>query len=70
MLEDQLLLAIVLQKYGIFVERPDLSGELNTADQINRDGGLVLADRVQVRVLNVLCRLVFHVPISYFLWEK
>src|ERR1035438_6771530 len=64
--EDQLLLAVVFQKHGIFVEGPYLSGELDAADQIYGDRGLVLANRIQECVLNVLCRLVFHMPISYF----
>jgi hypothetical protein len=65
--EDQLLLAIVFQKNGILVEGTDLTGELDAADQINRNGGLVLANRIQKSVLNILCRLVLHMPISYFL---
>src|ERR1700722_2979231 len=70
MLEDQLLLAVVFQQHRILVKRPDLSSQLDTADQINGDGGLVLADSVQECVLNVLCRLVVHVPISCFLILK
>jgi hypothetical protein len=64
-LEDQLLLAVVFEQHGIFVEGPDLSGELDAANQINRDRGFVLADGVQEGILNVLCRLVLHVPISF-----
>src|SRR6202040_273732 len=63
-LKDQLLLAVVFQQHRILVERSYFPSELNAADQINGDGGLVLADRVQEGVLNVLCRLVIHVPIS------
>src|ERR1700728_4578283 len=66
MLEDQLLLAVVLQQHRILVKRADLSGQLDAADQVDRDGSFVLADRVQEGVLNVLCRLVLHVPISCF----
>jgi hypothetical protein len=66
-LEDQLLLVVVFQQHRILVERADLPGQLDAADQINRDGGLVLADRVQECVLNVLCRLGLHMPISCFL---
>src|SRR5579859_2407688 len=69
-LEDQLLLAVVFQQHGILVERSYFSSELYAADQINGDGGLVLADRVQEGVLNVLCRLVIHVPISCSLLLK
>ena len=64
MFKDQLLLAIVLQKHGILVKGTDLSSELDAADQIDRDGCFVFADRVQKRVLYILCRLVFHLPIS------
>src|SRR5581483_8182077 len=65
--ENQLLLAIVFQQHGILIEGPDFSSELDAADQINRDGGFVLPNRVQKGVLNILCRLVLHVPISCFL---
>ncbi len=56
-LEDQLLLAVVFQQHGVFVERADLSGELYAADQVDRDGALVFADSVEKRVLDVLRRL-------------
>src|SRR5579863_953736 len=65
-LEDQLLLAVVFKKHGILVEGPNFSGELDAADQVNGDGGLVLANRIQEGVLNILCRLILHLPISYF----
>jgi hypothetical protein len=67
--ENQLLLAIVFQQHRIFVEGPDFSGELDAADQVNRDWGLVLANGVQKCVLDILCRLVLHVPISCSLLE-
>jgi len=63
-LEDQLLLTIVFEQHGVLVERADLPGKLDAADQINRDWGLVFADSVQESVLNILCRLVLHMPIS------
>jgi hypothetical protein len=62
--ENQLFLAIVLEKHGILIEGPNLPGKLDAADQIYRDWGLVLANRIQEGVLNVLCRLIFHLPIS------
>jgi hypothetical protein len=68
-LEDQLLLAIVLQQHRILVERADLSGELHPANQLNRNRGLVFANSVQKRVLNVLCRLVIHEPISFTFYQ-
>src|SRR3954468_17297166 len=58
--EDQLLLAVVLEKNRVLVERADPSGQLHAADQINGDRGLVLADRIQKSILNVLCRLTVH----------
>jgi hypothetical protein len=67
-LENQLLLAIVLEEHGILIEGPNFSGKLDAADQVNGDWGLVLANRIQEGVLNVLCRLIFHLPISYFLF--
>src|ERR1700691_5511854 len=70
MFEDQLLLAVILQQHRILIKRPDLSSQLNSADQVNRDGSFVLPDGVQECVLNILCRLVIHVPISIFLLIK
>jgi hypothetical protein len=59
-LEDQLLLAIVLQENRVLVEGPNFSGQLNAADKVNGDGGFVFPNRIQERILNILCRLVFH----------
>src|SRR5579863_8445942 len=67
MFENQLFLAVVFQEHGVFIKRPDLSCQLDAADQINRNGGFVFPNGVQKGVLNILCRLVLHVPISYFL---
>src|ERR1700689_5593366 len=66
MLEDQLLLAIVFKQHGVLVERAYFACEFDPADQVYRDRGLVFADRIKKRVLNVLCRLIVHVPISNF----
>ena len=64
-LDDQLFLAVVLQEHGVLVEGADLTGELDAADQVYRYRGLVLANRIQECVLNILCRLGFHaLPIS------
>ena len=37
---------------------------LTPLTRVDRDWGLVFADRIKKRVLNILCRLVIHVPIS------
>jgi hypothetical protein len=65
-LEDQLLLAVVLQKHRVLIEGPDLAGELDPADKVNSDGCFVLPNRIQERVLNILCRLGIHGPISSY----
>src|SRR5450631_307666 len=67
MLENQLLLAVVFEQLRILVERAYFACEFNSADQVYRDRSLIFADRVEKRVLNVLCRLIVHVPISNFL---
>jgi hypothetical protein len=65
-LEDQLLLAVVLQQDRVLIEGPDFTGEFDAANQVNGDWSFVLPNRIQESVLNILCRLVFHVPISAF----
>jgi hypothetical protein len=57
MLEDQLLLAVVLEQYGVFVERANLPCQLDATDEVDSDWTLVLAHRVKKGVLNILCRL-------------
>ena len=57
MLEDQLFLGIVFQKYGVLIEGTDLACKLDAAYEVDRDGAFILADRVQESVLNILCRL-------------
>jgi hypothetical protein len=64
MLENQLLLAIVFKQHGVLVERPYFACEFNSADQVYRDRSLIFPDRIEKRVLDVLCRLIVHVPIS------
>jgi hypothetical protein len=64
--KDKLFLAVVLEEHGILIEGPDLSRQLYAADQVYGDRGFVLPHRVQKGILNVLCRLVLHVPISCF----
>ena len=60
MLENQLLLRVVFQQDGVLVKRADFARELDAAHQVNGDRALVLADRVQKGVLNILCRLRIH----------
>jgi hypothetical protein len=66
MLENQLLLTVVLKQYGIFIKRAYFACEFDSADQVYRDRSFVFADRIEKRVLDVLCRLIVHVPISNF----
>jgi hypothetical protein len=66
MLENQLLLAVVLKQHRILVKRAYFACEFDSADQVYRDRSLIFADRIKKRVLNVLCRLIVHVPISNF----
>ena len=66
MLENQLLLAVVFQQHGILVKGAYFACEFDSADQVYRDRSLIFADRIKKRVLNVLCRLIVHVPISNF----
>src|ERR1700724_2109037 len=70
MLENQLLLAIVFKQHGVLVERAYFACEFDPADQVYRDRSLIFADRIKKRVLNVLCRLIVHVPISHFLMSS
>ena len=63
-LENQLLLTVVFQQHRILVERTYFACEFDPADQVYRDRGFIFADRIKKRVLNVLCRLIVHVPIS------
>src|ERR1700736_2585314 len=67
MLENQLLLAVVFEQPRILVKRAYFACEFDSADQVYRDRSLIFADRIKKRVLNVLCRLIAHVPISNFL---
>src|ERR1700756_2559949 len=62
--KNQLFLAVVLQKYGVLIKGTDLARQLYSADKVDRNGSFILTDRVKKRVLDVLCRLVVHVPIS------
>src|SRR5579864_5706544 len=64
MLEDQLFLIVGLQHDRIFVERTDSARQLDPTQQVDRDVELFFAGRVEERVLDVLRRLVFHLPIS------
>src|SRR3984957_17680197 len=66
MLENQLFLAVVFKQHGILVKGAYFACEFNSADQVYRDRSLIFADRIKKRVLNVLCRLIVHVPISNF----
>jgi hypothetical protein len=60
MLENELFLIVAFEHDGIFVERPDLAGEFHSAKEVNRDGRLILARRIQERILDVLRRLCVH----------
>ena len=62
--EDELLLAVVFEQNGVLVERPYLPCQLDSAHEVDRNRRFILADRIEERVLNVLCRLVIHMPIS------
>jgi hypothetical protein len=64
MLENQLLLAVVLKQHGVLVKRANFACEFDSADQVYRNRSFVFADRIEKRVLDVLCRLIVHVPIS------
>src|SRR5215470_11638145 len=64
MLEDQLLLIVGLQHHRILVERPDPARQLHPTQQIDRDVALFFAGRVEEGILDVLRRLVLHLPIS------
>ena len=44
-LEDELLLVIVFQQYGIFIKRPDASRQFDAANQVNRDLAIYLCER-------------------------
>src|SRR5271155_3115418 len=66
MLENQLFLTVVFKQHGVLVERAYFACEFDSADQVYRDRSLIFADRIKKRVLNVLCRLIVHVPISHF----
>ena len=55
MFEDELLGAIRFQNEGIFIERPDASGQFDATDKVNGDDPAVFACGVQERVLYVLC---------------
>jgi hypothetical protein len=63
--EDQLFLAVVFQEHGILIERTNFPGELNSTHEINCDGCFVFTNCIQESVLNILRRLVVHVPISF-----
>ena len=64
MLENLLLLAVVFKQHGVLVERAYFACEFDSADQVYRDRSLIFTDRIEKRVLDVLCRLIVHVPIS------
>src|SRR5215468_6231108 len=67
MLEDQLLLIVGLQHHRILVERPDPARQLHPTQQIDRDVELFFAGRVEEGILDILRRLVFHLPISLYI---
>jgi hypothetical protein len=65
-LKDQLFLRVVLEQNRVFIEGTYLACQLDSADKVDGDGAFVLADRIQERILNVLCRLGIHGPISSY----
>ena len=62
-LEDELFLIVGFQDDRVLVERPYTACEFDPAQEVNRDLRLLLARGVEKRVLYVLRRLVFHLPI-------
>src|SRR5438477_2408780 len=64
MLEDKLLLVAGFKYHRILVEGANASRELDAAEEVNGDGDFILAGRVEERILYILRRLVFHLPIS------
>src|ERR1700674_3308450 len=68
MLEDELLLVAGFEDHRVLIERSDTPRQLHAADQIDRNIVPFLSCRVEEGILNVLlCRLGFHLPISFFL---
>src|ERR1700675_4163596 len=68
MLEDELLLVAGFEDHRVLVERSDTTRQLHAADQIDRNIVPFLSCRVEEGILDVLlCRLGFHLPISFFL---
>jgi hypothetical protein len=63
MLENELFLIVGFQDYRILIKGPNAAREFHATEQINGDLDSVLARSVEERVLNVLCRLIFHLPI-------
>src|ERR1700674_5873403 len=70
MLEDELLLVAGFEYHRVLIERSDTPRQLHAADQIDRNIVPFLSCRVEEGILNVLlCRLGFHLPISFFWLE-
>lgn len=63
MLEDELFLVVGFQNYRVFVKGPNPPGKLHPTEQVDRDLRFIFARSIEERVLNVLRRLVFHLPI-------
>jgi len=66
MLEDQLFLRVVFEQNRVFIKGTNLACQLDAANKVDGDGAFVLADRIQERILNILCRLGIHGPISSY----
>ena len=52
--ENQLFLRAGLEKHGKLIKTSDSSGQLRPVEKINNDGGLLAADSIQKRVLDIL----------------
>src|SRR5579864_62155 len=56
--EDELLLPVRLEHYGVLIEGTNAARQLHPAEQINGDAGSLFAGRVEEGILDVLRRLI------------
>ena len=52
--EDELFLRTRLQQHGKLVKTPDSPRQLGAVQQVDDDGSLLAADRIEKRILNIL----------------
>jgi hypothetical protein len=64
MLKNKLLLVVGFQHHGILIEGTNPPGQFHAAQQVDGNDRLVLASRIEKRVLYVLRRLIFHLLFS------